>query len=351
MSQMKDLEKPLTRDEFRNTALERDGGLCVLCKAKATEVHHIIERRLYGEMGNWGYFLSNAASVCNACHLMLEMTVISVETIRGKIGITSSTLPSSMYSDQTYDKWGNPVLASGKRLRGELFYDESVQKMLEKGKALNAFVSYVKYPRTHHLPWSPTITNDDRVLHDLSGFIGEPIIVTEKLDGENTTLYHDYIHARSLDYSSHNSRSWVRRFHAEKQYDIPVGFRVCGENVFAKHSIHYTNLNSFFYGFSIWDQDNYCLSWDETLTWFELLGITPVPLLYEGLFNSDSIRSLEKTIDFERQEGYVVRVRRAFSYGDFRRVVAKYVRSQHVSGETHWFFGKRLVENKLRREI
>ncbi len=27
----------------------------------------------------------------------------------------------------------------------------------------------------------------------------ENVVVTEKLDGENTTLYHDYLYTRSLD--------------------------------------------------------------------------------------------------------------------------------------------------------
>ena len=56
--------------------------------------------------------------------------------------------------------------------------------------------SYVKYPRTPHLPWSPGATADDRVHTDLAGLEGREIVVTEKLDGENTTIYRDHVHAR-----------------------------------------------------------------------------------------------------------------------------------------------------------
>ena len=74
-------------------------------------------------------------------------------------------MPPHLYRDQPYDKWGNPVLPNGTRLRGELFDDASVQKVLAPVLAL--FTDRVKYPRTYHLPWSPGLTDDDRKLDDL----------------------------------------------------------------------------------------------------------------------------------------------------------------------------------------
>ncbi|MFE9924807.1 RNA ligase family protein, partial [Streptomyces sp. NPDC005774] len=47
----------------------------------------------------------------------------------------------------------------------------------------------VHYPRTPHLPWSPGAASDDIRAGDLSGLRGREVVVTEKLDGENTTLY------------------------------------------------------------------------------------------------------------------------------------------------------------------
>jgi hypothetical protein len=69
---------------------------------------------------------------------------------------------------------------------------------------------YIKYPRTPHLPWSPGIAPDDEVSGRLSGLEGREVVVTEKLDGENTTLYADHVHARSVDSAHHPSRSWVK---------------------------------------------------------------------------------------------------------------------------------------------
>jgi hypothetical protein len=73
-----------------------------------------------------------------------------------------------------------------------------------------------KYPRTPHLPWSPGRTGDDILLDSIRHLERlQDVVVTEKRDGENTTLYRDYLHARSLDSSSHVSRNWLKCFHAE----------------------------------------------------------------------------------------------------------------------------------------
>jgi hypothetical protein len=126
---------------------------------------------------------------------------------------------------------------------------------------------YVKYPRTPHLPWSPGKTNDDKLIESLVGFEGKNVTVTVKCDGENTTLYQNYLHARSLDYSSHPSRTWLKSFHANFAHNVPEGWRICGENLYAKHSIKYSNLESYFLVFSIWNEQNVCLSWDDTIEW------------------------------------------------------------------------------------
>lgn len=47
----------------RKWAYERDEGLCVLCGAAASEVHHI-EFRSHGGLSN----LSNLACLCRDCH-------------------------------------------------------------------------------------------------------------------------------------------------------------------------------------------------------------------------------------------------------------------------------------------
>lgn len=309
------------------------------------DAHHIIERRLWSD---GGYYLDNGASLCAEHHLLAEQTLLTPEYLRERCGITRVIVPSHLYPDQPYDKWGNPVLEGGRRAKGELFFDESVQKILKEGGVLDLFTKLAKYPRTHHLPWSPGMHSDDRVIPSLSGFEGKRVIVSMKQDGENTTLYSDYIHARSLDSRSHPSRDWVKNFHAGFAHDIPESFRICGENLYAEHSIHYHDLESYFMGFSIWNEMNECLSWDETLEWFNLLGITPVPVLYDGVYDEKVLKSIEKSMDFETNEGFVVRLAEKFRYADFKSSVAKFVRQGHVQTNKHWMQGQRVIPNGLK---
>jgi hypothetical protein len=38
-------------------------------------------------------------------------------------------------------------------------------------------------------------------------------------------------------------------------------------------------------GFSVWDDKNNCLSWNDTIEWFNLLEIQHVPAIYDGIYN------------------------------------------------------------------
>jgi len=219
----------LTRDEFRQGIFARDGHKCVICGGPAVDAHHVMERRLFAaEQEFGGYFLDNGASVCQRHHLEAERTTLSTEEIREVAGIDEAVLPLHLDPDQLYDKWGNPILPNGQRLKGELFFDESVQKVLGEGGVLPLFTHWVKYPRTFHLPWSAGIHEGDRVHETTDQWEGRKIVVTKKMDGENTTMYCDHIHARSVESGHHPSRSWVKQFHASIAHDIPSGWRICG---------------------------------------------------------------------------------------------------------------------------
>ncbi len=204
-----------------------------------------------------------------------------------------------------------------------------------------------KYPSTPHLPQSRSRTGDDSVLTSTSHLDGMDVVITEKLDGENATLYRDHYHARSLDSRHHPSRDWIKAFWAERRHDIPESLRICGENLYARHSIAYDALKSYFYGFSAWTIDtNTCLAWDDTLEWFDLLGIEPVPALYRGPYSDDVVNRLVADLDTSRQEGLVVRNATAFAYADFNRNVAKWVRPRHVQTDTHWMHAE-IIPNRL----
>ncbi|MEV7524271.1 RNA ligase family protein [Streptomyces sp. NPDC091371] len=199
------------------------------------------------------------------------------------------------------------------------------------------------YPRTPHLPWSPGAAADDVRATGLAGLAGREVVVTEKLDGENTTLYADGLHARSLDSAHHPSRAWVKGLQGRIGAGIPDGWRVCGENLYARHSIPYEDLDSWFYGFSVWDGDH-CLDWDRTVRFLRDLGV-PVPrVLWRGVFDARALRKLR--LDTARQEGYVVRTADGFAREDFGRCVAKWVRGGHVQTDTHWMYAQ-VVPNGL----
>lgn len=327
----------LTRANFREAVFSRDSNQCVVCSAPAADAHHIMERRLFRD-GSGGYFIDNGVSLCSDCHIKAETTEFSCDYLRECAGIQTKVLPEDFYDDVEYTKWGDPVLPDGRRMQGPLFFDESVQKILRHGDQLGNYLSYVKYPRTRHLPWSSGITTDDKVLRDCNQWEGRNVVVTEKMDGENTTFYNDYVHARSIDGRNHWSRDWVKNFHSKIAHDIPYGFRICGENVYAVHSIEYSDLKTFFYGFSVWNESNVCLSWDDTLKWFDMIGITPVKVLWEGVWDEDAVKNIK--VDTARQEGYVVRSSDAFSYSDFASNVGKYVRASHVKTDSHWMYSR-----------
>ena len=211
-----------------------------------------------------------------------------------------------------------------------------------------------KYPRTHHLPWSDTIGPDgDHVLESVKVFAGQEVVVTEKLDGENTTLYASHLHARSLDSRHHPSRARVKALHARLAQFIPPGFRINGENCFAKHSIFYTGLPAHLVVFAVWQGDE-CLSWDETEAFIAQLEaqsgerVPLAPVLYRGIWDEKKIRALQTgTSRFGgAQEGYVVRLARRFTLAEWHDSIAKYVRPKHVQTGPHWMFAP-IVPNEL----
>lgn len=206
----------------------------------------------------------------------------------------------------------------------------------------------VKYFRTHHLPWSEAIAGDDIVCNSPFKETDE-IVVTIKKDGENTSLYPSgRCHARSIDSANHPSRDYVKSYWQERSYNLPLGWRVCGENLYAKHSIHYTDLKAYLYVFSIWKEDNTCLSWDDTLEWCSLLDLVPVEEIYRGEYDEKAIKAAFIPYK-DTQEGYVVRSVNSFSYADATKNMAKYVRKNHVTTTQHWML-QDIIPNKIKSD-
>jgi hypothetical protein len=184
----------------------------------------------------------------------------------------------------------------------------------------------------------------DIEVHNNNNFFANNILV------HNCTMYSDYIHARSLDSKNHPSRNWVKNLHSKIKYDIPEGWRICGENLYAKHSIYYSELESYFQVFSIWNEKNECLSWIDTIEWCSLIDLPMVPTLYIGRFDQKYIQEMFDDYvknSTDEVEGYVVRLLDKFSYGDFKNSIAKWVRPNHVQTHGHWMRA-RLEPNNLK---
>ena len=204
-----------------------------------------------------------------------------------------------------------------------------------------------KYPRTYHFSFSPGVQNDDKMLPDVSVFHGKNIVVTEKLDGENTGMTSKTCHARSLDSRDHSSRHWVKALHGQIQRDIPEGWQIFGENMFAEHSIRYEDLTSFLYVFLIVDENKMCFSWEKTKEWAEMFGLQVVPELYTGFWDEDAVQACYtgESKYGQDQEGYVVRNSDEFLLSEFQQNVAKCVRYNHVRTGEFWM--KHWKPNKL----
>lgn len=198
-----------------------------------------------------------------------------------------------------------------------------------------------KYSRTFHLPWSQGISDDDKVLKDTSHFEGKEIVVLEKMDGENLTVYSDCsYHARSIDSSSN---PWqhdvvsdiIGRMYNDSGCAISPTERMVFENLFAVHSIEYSNLTSYAYLLSVWEGEN-CLSHDRTIEVSNATGI-PVPVeLYRGIYNEKLLIEIANSLDTSKVEGYVVRTVEGFHIDDFCKSVSKFVRKGHVQTDEHW---------------
>lgn len=204
-----------------------------------------------------------------------------------------------------------------------------------------------KYPRTPHLPFSESIADDDKRLDSDKHFYEmKDVIVTIKMDGENTTIYSDgYYHARSLDSAHKDYHSWLLSYIPKFQYLIPEGIRICGEYLYAKHSIEYVSLPTYFEAFSAW-YENECFSWDDTEFLLKKIGLYHVPIIYIGKYDANKIIKLAKEAIADGHEGIVVRNYNGFRYQDFSKNIAKYVRPNHVQTNKHWAQGK-IESNKL----
>jgi hypothetical protein len=200
-----------------------------------------------------------------------------------------------------------------------------------------------KYNRTYHFDFSQGTTSDDKIATDSNNLIGQEIVITEKLDGENNCFTSEGVYARS--HAEFTTSPWslkVRQFHSIIRSDIPKDMFLFGEGMEAIHSIEYSELTSPFYLFGIRVNDTW-IDWDLVEEWSYLLNIPTVPVLFKGKVKTyDELKKLVESLSKEEsalggdREGVVVRSSNSFLNDDFANNVQKWVRKNHVKTDEHW---------------
>lgn len=213
-----------------------------------------------------------------------------------------------------------------------------------------------KYNRTFHMPWSPGATNDDKISKDLGSLIGNEIVITEKMDGSNTSLEYNGCFARTHSGPpTHVSFDALKAKHACIKQKIPEGVQLFGEWCFALHSIEYQELPGYFLMFNVRDIGKQkWASWDEVTMWAEEVEVPTVPVLFKGTISyKEELQELVESFMNQPsncgglREGVVARIVQEFSDESFDKCVLKCVRSNHVQTTEHWK-DLELIKNKLR---
>ena len=209
-----------------------------------------------------------------------------------------------------------------------------------------------KYPRTVHLPGSSGKTADDLSMHQMSfvhlSRLGD-YVVTEKMDGGNLTMTRDEFFARSLDSGTHHWDTYARRIWAEKRWNIPVGWRVTGESLYARRSVAYDNLSSYFQVFAIFDENDIIIDWDRTESYCHLWGFDLVPVLYRGPDFKAARNAWHEQCNAATSEGYVIRYAGNIESGpELYSKRGKWVRPNHVNTRDDWRHRTDYAKNGLR---
>lgn len=204
----------------------------------------------------------------------------------------------------------------------------------------------MKYPKTKYFSFSPSKNNTDVKecgLFNINDFIDKKLIVTAKMDGSNCLMDRDHVAARNGYDANHLSFDIIKAMHSTFCNKIPENLVIFGENMYATHSIHYTNLDSYLYIFAVYDKvDDVWFSWNDIYKISEDIRIPRVPVIAV----IDPTDKIDRLIDIicnygdtyikNGGEGIVVRDVSSFPNHDFYKNVAKYVRANHVATDEHW---------------
>ena len=202
----------------------------------------------------------------------------------------------------------------------------------------------LKYPSTPYWPWSPSVGRGDAVHPNPDRFVGESVVVTEKLDGSNTLLHAGEVYGRSV--AAPSAGKWmamVKKHHAWKVNEPDV--YLYGEDIYGVHSIAYDPVaeQETFHAFALRGRVGGFAAFEELEAYASHRTIPVVPVLFNGSFGSVAeMRAFlnrahdEPSVLGGEREGVVVRLARAFPQEEFQDSVCKSVRVGHVQTGEHW---------------
>lgn len=373
----------MSRKEFRETCVSRDGGECIVpaCNKEVTasaegpgDAHHIIERKLWED---GGYIPENGASVCNEHHRFAEDNIIPPQAFWRWLELEEIPVP-------------NP---SGATIWSLINKSDDVTSINKWGDEFEVppwreYRENIKYPSTRHLPFSHERDDDDTAHETLNWATNMPLIATVKMDGGNAMLVKDSdnpIRARNGRHADKDHFDMAKQWYWENDLysKIPEHLQVFGEWLYAKHSIHYgcdcdekcddvgPALYDYFQVFGIYDtRYDLWLGWTETLRVADSLGLSTVPAIgtvahqaYDeidpvygpyGLGQYDNTQrlwndlyELSQDVVNNGHEGIVIRSAYPFHYGQMDERLGKYVRPGHVKDdEGHWSH-RETIQNNL----
>lgn len=209
------------------------------------------------------------------------------------------------------------------------------------------FTREMKYPKTYHMDFSPGTTKGDKKMPKGwfdKYFKGKEVVLTEKLDGENTSFTNQGVYARS---DAPTDSPWSVNLRMDYPYiknylsDNEIVF---GENLYGIHSIRYDKLTSYWHMFAMFNTEQQIwYSWDDVELMANILNRPTVPVLFRGVINSEDelislinkFMSQPSTYGVEK-EGIVMRLTSEIKPEKFTESVVKYVRPNHVQTTIHW---------------
>ena len=194
--------------------------------------------------------------------------------------------------------------------------------------------------KPHTYPCQPSRRGDRATSHP-ERFTRTEIVITEKLDGANTTLRN----GAALTRSGMRTAPWLamaRKHHAWKLAGLDE--IVYGEDLYGVHSISYAPMQEHetFRAFAMLRGNSFA-SQDELTELTESLEIPTAPVIFRGRFQT--VQELNEFIQQAHlepsalgpdREGVVLRTAAEFPHEDFAQNVCKSVRADHVQTGEHW---------------